>query len=285
MKLKRTGLAVLVGLASLISPASGTGLQIRFSSGIGRFKPTEVNTSVIGWAEQFKRIAGFYSTWSFVSQDIRPLEQNVAFEGELLFSLSRWFALGLSGGYRYGAVQEKDAILTIVSDNVTNNWVKPSNISAYPVIASAYLFLPLGSKLSAYLRAGAGLLYAKFVAREGLKEVSAAKYSYPVFETASARRPAYVGGLGFSYNFDPAFGFFIEADYLSGKADGFTGVDTQKNAGQLYYYEEYFSYLDYWQTKMRVLAAEPSGPNFRSVREAAVDFSGASARIGVLLKF
>jgi hypothetical protein len=285
MRIQKAWAAVFFGLFSLAPLAQGFEIQLRLSSGIGRLNPSEVNTAVVGWAEEFKLRAGFYPTWNFVDQHVRALKQCVSFEGELLFSLSRRFALGLSAGYSYGAVQDKDAILTIISDGVVNNWTKPSKVSAYPVIASGYVFFPVGPKLSVYLRAGAGQLYARFVGREGLKEISATSYSYPVVETASARKPSYVGGIGLNYRFDSSFGFFVEASGLSGRVDNFAGQDTQKQPGRLYFYEEYFSYLDYWQSKMRVLAAAPSGPNFRSVGEASVDFSGYSFKIGLLLKF
>jgi hypothetical protein len=285
MKKPNTWAGWLLALLFAATPAGGFDVHLRLSTGLGRLNPFEVNAAVTGWAEQFKRVAEFYPAWSFVSQDIHALKQDVVFEGELLFSFSRRFALGLSGGYSYASVQEKDALLTVISDGVTNNWTKPSKVSACPIIASGYLFFPLGSKFNVYLRAGAGFMYAKYVDREGLKEISAAQFSYPVFETASARKPAYLGGLGFSYNFDSPFGFFVEATFQSGKVDGFSGVDTQNNAGRLYFYEEYFSYLDYWQTKMRVLPAAPSGPNFRSVREAAFDLGGYSARVGLSLRF
>jgi hypothetical protein len=128
-------------------------------------------------------------------------------------------------------------------------------------------------------------MYAKFVGREGLKKENETRFFYTLFETASARRPAYLGGLGLSYNFDAAFGFFAEATAQSGKVGGFTGQDNLNQPGRLYTYEEYIPDLNFWQAKTHVLPGPPGGANFRSVREATVDLSGYTVRLGLILKF
>ncbi len=137
-------------------------------------------------------------------------------------------------------------------------------MSAYPVMASGYLFFPFGPKVNLYLRAGAGFVFAKFVGREGLKKPEETRFFYTIFETATARQAAVLGGLGLSYNFDPAFGFFIEAAARSGKVAGFAGEDSLQQAGRLYAYEEFIPDLGFWQAKVHVLPEAPAGGNFRT---------------------
>lgn len=285
MRIRKTLAGVLFGLLVTVPLARGFGVRLRFSTGVDRLKFDNASLGVTGWAEELKRRAESFSNLKFVGQSVGTLKLGFGFEGELLFSFSRRLGLGLSGGYAYGSLPEDDVRLTIVWDGVTYNHTKPAKVSANPVIASGYVFFPIGSKFNFYLRAGAGLMYAKFVGREGLKREDEARFFYTLFETATARRPTYLGGLGLSFNFDSAFGFFVEATAQTGKVSGFTGEDNLKQPGHLYFYEEYIPDLDFWQDKVHVLPGPPSGPNFRSVRDATVDLSGYSVRVGLVLKF
>ncbi|OGD19842.1 MAG: hypothetical protein A2W03_08105 [Candidatus Aminicenantes bacterium RBG_16_63_16] len=285
MNIKRIWAAVCLMLLVTAPFARAVDVRLRFSTAVEKLRYDNSAMGVTGWAEELRLRAESFSNLNFVSQSVGSLKLGYGFEGELMFAFSRRLGLGLSGGYAYGSLPEKDVATTIVWDGVTYNHTKPAKVSAYPVIASGYLLFPVGSKLNFYLRAGAGFLYAKFVGREGLKKEEETKFFYSLFETASARRPAYVGGLGLSYNFDAAFGFFAEASLRSAKATGFTGEDNLQQPGRLYSYEEYIPDLGFWQPKIHVLAVAPGGGNFREVREASVDLGGYSARLGLVLKF
>jgi len=269
----------------LMPPARAVELRLRFSAAVEKLRYDNDDMGVTGWAEEIKLRTQSFSNLEFISQSVGTLKLGYGFEGELLFAFSRHFGLGLSGGYSYGSLPEEDVETMSIWDGVEYIHTKPAKMSAYPVIASGYLFFPFGQKLTLYLRAGAGLVFAKFVGREGLKEPEEANFFYTLFETAKAQRTAYLGGLGLSYNFDDAFGFFIEAAARSGKVDGFTGEDNLQQPGGLYSYEEYISDLGYWQYKIHVLPEAPGGGNFREVREASIDLGGYSVRLGLTIKF
>jgi len=285
MSIKKTWAAACLALLVTTPQAGAVDLRLRFSAAVEKLRYDNADMGITGWAEELKLRAETFSNLQFVSQSVGTLKLGYGFEGELLFAFSRRLGLGLSGGYSYGSLPEKDVSTTIIWDGVTFHHTKPAKVIAYPVLASGYLFFPIGSKLNVYLRAGAGFTYAKFIGREGLKKEEEKQFFYTIFETASARRPAYLGGLGLSYNFDAAFGFFAEAAVRSGKVSGFTGEDTLKRPGRLYSYEEYISDLDFWQVKIHVLPAAPGGGNFREVREASLDLGGYSVKLGLFLKF
>jgi opacity protein-like surface antigen len=285
MKKPKTWAGWLLALLVAAPPARGFEVRLRLSTGLDRPRLDNASLGVTGWADELRIRAATYPNLEFVGETVGNLKLGVGFEGEIQLAFSRHLALGLSAGYAYSSLPEDDVRLTIIWDGVTYNHTKPAKMSAYPVIASGYLMLPLGSKFSVYLRAGAGLTTAKYVGREGLKKADEAQFFYSLFETASARRPTYIGGLGFSYDFDSAFGFFVEATARSGKLTGFNGEDNLGQPGRLYFYEEYIPDINYWQAKVHVLTAPPNGPNFRSVREAAFDLGGYSARVGLSLRF
>jgi opacity protein-like surface antigen len=285
MNIKKAWAAACLGLLVAAPPARAVDVRLRFSAAVEKLRYDNADMGIPGWAEQLKLRTETFSNLQFVSQSIGALKLGYGFEGEIIVSFSRRLGLGLSGGYAYGSLPEEDVLTVSIWDRVTYNHTKPAKVSAYPVLASGYLFLPVGSKLNFYLRAGAGFVYGKFVGREGLKKEDEAHFFYTIFETASARQPAYIGGLGVSFNFDPALGFFAEADARSGKVSGFTGEDTLKQPGRLYSYEEYIPDLKYWQAKIHVLPEAPGGGNFRQVEEASIDLGAYSVRLGLVIKF
>jgi hypothetical protein len=69
------------------------------------------------------------------------------------------------------------------------------------------------------------------------------------------------------------------------KINGFQGETHEGETGELYFFEEYSSDIDFWQAKFQMLTEGPSGDNFRSAKKAVVDFSGYSVKIGLLIKF
>ncbi len=279
--------AVFLSLTLLALPplSHGLDLYLRFASGLQRINPGEVNTAVASWADEWKYRADFYPNLRYESGQVASLRLGVGFEAELMLSLSSHLAVGVGGGYAYAELKEEDTLLSITWDDGLYNHARPTKISAYPIVLSGYIFFPIGSRFKWYLRGGAGTLQARYIAREALKKAEETRFFYTTSETAKAGRPAFLGGLGFNFNLDPAFGFFLEATGMSARLDSFSGENALGETGTLYSYEEYISDLDFWQAKMEVRPEAPSGSDFRNVRKATVDFSGFSIRMGLLLKF
>ena len=245
----------------------------------------EVNTALVGWRDGLKQTAAVDPNMQFVSGDGGRLRLGVDFEAELVLSFSRWIKLGLSAGYGYGSLDEKATLLTIEQAGTLFERARPTKVSAFPFLVSGYFNLPLGRKFNVYLRAGVGAIQARYVSREAQKKVADIRFTYPAYDNAKASRLTYLGGLGLSYSFDQSLGFFIEAVARAARVDGFTGENRLEQRGILYSYEEYLPQAGFWRPTMHVLPEEPGGANVRNVREAVVDFSGYSIKIGLLLKF
>jgi opacity protein-like surface antigen len=277
--------AALVVLLLLPSPLCGLDIQIRLSSGLWRMQLDEVNTALAGWHEGLKRLAEVDPNLDFISGDPGNLHLGIDFEGELIFSFSRWVKLGLSAGYGYGFLDEKATLLTVNQAGVLYERARPTKVSAYPFLLSGYFNIPLGRKFNAYLRAGAGTILARYVSREAQKKVGDKRFAYAVFDMAKARRLTYLGGLGLSYSFDESLGFFVEAAARSARVGGLTGENQLAQNGALYGYEEISYLTHYWQPKMHVQPEAPAGTRYRKEHEAQVDFSGYSIKIGLILKF
>ena len=283
---KTLAVAALCVVLFLIPPSSrGLHIQLRLSSGLWQMNLGEVNAALVGWRDGLKQTADVDPNMQFVSGDGGRLRLGVDFEAELVLSFSRWIKLGLSAGYGYGSLDEEATLLTIEEAGTLFERARPTKVSAFPFLVSGYFNLPLGRKFNVYLRAGVGAIQATYVSREAQKKVEDTRFTYPAYDNAKAGRLTYLGGLGLSYSFDQSLGFFIEAAARSARVDGFTGEDRLEQKGILYSYEEYLPQAGLWRPTMHVLPEEPGGANVRNVREAVVDFSGYSIKIGLLLKF
>jgi opacity protein-like surface antigen len=280
------GTAIFLAVILILSSASAAvHVHLRLSSGLRRMRLNEVNLALGSWAEGLKGQADLDPKQSFEGGAVSPLHLGLSFEAELLVTFSRWLGLGVSGGYIFGELTEEDTQLKIIQSGVLNSLARPTKVSANLYGVSGYFFVPFSQKFNLYLRAGLGTLRAKYVSREATKKPTDKKYVYPTLDTAKADSMTYLGGIGFSYAFDPALSFFVEGSAQPAKVSGFSGENKAGQKGTLFSYEEYRSNVKYWETKMRVLAQAPAGSRIRNVRGSTVDFSGFSAKIGILFRF
>ena len=282
----RTLITAAIGaLLILPVPSPGTDVQMRLSAGLGSLNLDEVNAALAGWRDGLQRTAAENPGWRYVGGEDARLRLGIDFEAEVVLSFSRWLKLGLSGGFVQTSLDEQATLVRIDKSGTLYEYARPSSVSAFPILVSGYLNLPLTGKLSTYLRAGAGWIQARYVSREAEKEATESRFSYPAYDNARAGRLTYLGGVGLGYSFDKSLGFFVEAAVRFAKVDGFSGENALEEKGTLYSYEEEVSPSGVWEPRMHVFAEAPAGPGVRGVREAVFDFGSYSIKIGVLLKF
>jgi hypothetical protein len=265
--------------------AQGLDLHFKLSGGYAYLKLTEVHNSLYGWAEWKKIEAQENQNWQFLTNNVRSMHSGANLEGEILLFLTSRISVGLGAGYIYSDLNEKESEVTVERPTGTFSQVFPLSVSAYPVTISGYYFIPLRSNLRLFFRGGFGFIWAKYVNREGRKFLTANKYIYSELQKASASDPIVVGGLGLMYDSNMGVRFFIEGLSRWAKIKGFSGENDLEIKGTLYYFEEYNPDLDFWQVRTKIMTEKPSGPNFRSISEAIVDFSGFSAKIGFMIRF
>jgi len=276
---------ILILLLVFSDSAQGLDLHFKISGGYAYLKLSEVHRSLNGWAEWKKIEAKENKNWQVLSENVRNMHSGVNLEGELLFFITPRLSLGLGAGYLYSDLSETEAEVTVERPAGTVSQVFPMTVSAYPVILSCYYFIPLRNNLRLFFRGGFGYVWAKYVNREGRKFLAATRYTYFELQKASASSSTAIGGFGLMYDSDIGVHFFIEGTARLAKIRGFSGENEQGIEGTLYYYEEYSSDPGFWQAQFKIMAEKPSGPDFRSVSEAVVDFSGFSAKIGFMIRF
>lgn len=271
----------------LLSPSLGLSFDFRlkFSPGLWSINPQDVNSALGGWKESVVGRVPLNPTWILEGENVDSMRLGSSFEAEIMAFATPRLAFGFSAGYVYSDLSEEEVYIVIVQEGLPYIRAHPTKISAYPFMFSAYYSIPLASKLQVYLRAGTGYIRAKYVDRSALKTSEEGRFDYSDFQAARAGNSAFLGGLGLAYAFDQAVGFFVEAEVHAAKVSGFVGDMSLSEEAILYYLEEYDEELDYWQPKLLLETEMPSSGKIRSVREARVDFSGFSIKIGINLKF
>ncbi|UCE41992.1 MAG: hypothetical protein JSV17_03155 [Candidatus Aminicenantes bacterium] len=277
------GILVLVFLFDI--PVLGLELNLKLSGGYAYLDLKNINLGVESWSEWIEREAGENKNWLYLGKNVQSLHSGIHLEGEILLSFSSRLGISLGTGYIYGDLKEKETEVLVQRPTGILSQVFPVTVNAYPIVLSGYYFIPLSSKFHIYARGGGGLAWAKYVYREAKKLESAAKYNYFRLGRASASGPILLGGLGFVYETEIGVRFFVEGLMRTAKIQGFSGENELEDKGTLYYFEEYSPDLDFWLTKNEIRTEKPSGPYFRSVSEAVVDFSGFSVKIGFIIRF
>jgi len=275
-----------LGLVCLLLPAAALpsprlDLSFKLSGGYSSLALNDVNRCLRAWVEFHKKDVAANPDWTFSGGKAEKLRGGFDFEGEVLLNLTRRWAVGIGSGFTFSEVSESRSIITTVERRaISFAYVRPTKVSAIPVVVSGYFFLPLGPKVRIYVRAGTGWLWAKYVNREGVRRSTRRDYTYTSFNSVSGRGSLFQEGLGIKYAHDQTLGLFFEASLRQAKVNSLKGDN-----GTLFFYEEYYSLLDFWWPKTEAMEAAPAGENFRSVRKAVVDFSGFVLKLGFFIKF
>ena len=265
--------------------AHGMELDFKLSGGYAYLDVKGVNRGITDWTEWRIKEAEQNKNWIMLGQNLDILNSGIHLEGEILFAFSSRFGISIGTGYIYGDISEKEVEVLVYKGTEPLSQIHITTASAYPLVLTAYYFLPLNSRLKLYVRGGGGVAWANYVNREAKKLESAEKYNYFQLDKASASGSIFLGGLGFIYKTEVGVRFFVEGLLRTAKIQGFSGENELEETGKLYYFEEYSSQLDFWQAKNEIRTEKPSGLNFRSVSEAIVDFSGFSVKIGFIIRF
>jgi len=146
------------------------------------------------------------------------------------------------------------------------------------------IFTYARAKFKLYFKGGPGWLWAKYVNWDGKRRLPSTTYKYSS-TIANGKGISIGGGLGLCVEIDSYLSLYLEGEVNRAKISGFKGELEDGETGTLYYFEEYDPDLNYWQAKFQILAEEPKGDEFRSIKEAEIDLSGFSLKIGVIIKF
>lgn len=285
MKEHRRIAAFALSVAFLGIPSYGIDIFFRMSGSLSFSGFKDSNLALRGWEEYQKKDSQNIPGGLFLSSDMKKFGRGIDLEGEIIVFLKPRLAVGLGAGIAYNDLPEADAAVNVQASGTNLVLAYPEKAAASSIYFSGYYLWPVSPKLYFYLKGGMGFLAAKYIQNEARRKAQEANFVYLLTQTAASNGLFSHGGLGLNYQFESGFELFVEVAGRLARLSGFEGDLDPEHLGTLYYYEEYHSQLDLWKSTINLLAEEPSGENFRSVRKAVIDFSGISVKIGFQIKF
>lgn len=286
--MKKTAVSfTLISIFIFVFFSSGyaTRFNLRFSGGPTYLSLKSTNAILQDWELYLKKYTENQIMWQFLKGTTPGFHLGMDFEGEITAFLSPRWALGISTGYIYGELSEKNSALTLQKRNNSFHFASLTTVSAFPLTVCGYYFLPINKPIDIYTKLSGGVIWAQYAHRRALKKVEAPKYEYQYIQKASAHSPVLTSGLGIMYEVDKGISFFTEVNLRYARVNGFKHKGQKGKTKHLFYFEEYIPSFQIWQSKKESLAEKPKGENFRSVREGVVDFSGLSVKIGFMIQF
>jgi opacity protein-like surface antigen len=236
----------------------------------------DVNTGNQGWSDAWAAI--FETAGYSISGGFSPVHLGMDFGGELLLQFNPRIALGLGVGYLQAS---KSSSLGISGGGVDIAETWAPKISAIPITATFYYFLPSSSAMKIYLDAGVGYYLGKYT------DAWHVVFLGTVDETldTTANGIGFHGGLGLEYAFSPAVSLVAEmrGRYASlGNFKGTISSGTTSTTGNLW-----IEQIDALGTGTFPLLEFESGTpsSTYSPTQAKLGFSGFSAVLGFLFHF
>jgi hypothetical protein len=263
------------------SESANNKFDLKITGGLTYLEVGDWNAHHLGWNES--RRMDVEAAGGTVHSETQELHWGWEISGDVIFNLNTRFAFSIGTGYING--QFADSADTTVG-SVTASNIHDFKVRAIPVRAGAYYFLPVSPKARLSLGTGLGYYFAKF--HRFYRRESGSGYWIDTDMTGKGGGIGFDGGVGLEYNLTKKITLVIEGYGRYAKISGFKGtqyrIDSNNWSDSLdgYYYALEQERLPYgWFTEVTIATTTPTGSDKKNVRDAEVDFSGFSIRVGL----
>ena len=259
------------------SPPIKHRFDLSLSGGAGFINGGDLNTGTQGLADFYRDALS-----SEGSGEVRSVRLSYVFGGELSFSLFSSLSVGLGADFFQG--EKKSQVDFRINDTTTQSFITQPKMQALPL----RVFLAFYPSTSFYIKTGVEYYFAECVylyrlERETLWEEHQGE--------AKAQDFGFLGGFGFEWKISPPLSFVIEALGRYARITGFEGKNTYRDSegslsteeGKLYFYQGAEGDATY--PLLFIRKNEPVGSDVSEVKEAVVDFSGLSLKVGIKIRF
>lgn len=220
-------------------------ISFSFSGGLSNINGGDLNASIIGINEQWEDLSGDFTGADFNS-DLEEFGWINNFKGELLLNLSSYMSIAfgaeylsknntgiMSFNYEDSEAYYVNGYYVDSSDDVSISGESEYKLTAIPLTASLYFFIPMGNTADFFITGGAGY----YLGRIELNETPQVDYLYQAdyYDTADdsylyryleeyssngtitveakCNTIGYHAGAGFSINLSPNLSFVFEGLY------------------------------------------------------------------------
>ncbi len=260
------------------SPPIKHRFDLSLSGGAGFINGGDLNTGTKGLADFYRDALSLEG-----SGEVRSVRLSYVFGGELNFSLSSDISVGLGADFLQG--EKKSQVDFRMNDTTTQSFITQPKIQALPL----RLFLTFSPFSSFYIKTGVEYYFAECVY---LYRLERGELWEEHQGEAKAQDFGFFGGFGFEWKIYSSLSFVIEALGRYARITGFEGKNTYRDSedslsteeGKLYFYQGVGG-GDATYPLLFIRKNEPAGSDVSKVKEAVVDFSGFSLRMGIKIRF
>ncbi len=275
------GLMILAALAVAL-PASAeesSRFSLRLSGGGAYSMGGDINAGQEGYMQYWGTLA------SVIGYDVQGEFKNArlgpSFAADIVFQLTRWLGIGLGAEY---VSASRLSLYTLTAPGFSYDMTSTPRFSAIPIKLGLFLTAYESTGFRCVFHAGVGYYLGK-AGSEWMLSGSGGAQSETTDLTANGL--GFHGGMAFEIRLSPSLGLLLE---LAGRFARFTGwkgstifaypegADTVE--GKAYYFEVDSGYYLY----PVVFVSDQTPDGVTGLRDARVDFSGGSVRLGILIR-
>lgn len=253
-------------------------LDLFLSGGIDFVNGGDLNTGAQGLADFTKDSLALEG-----KAKINPVRLSYIFGADLSFPLLNHFSLGLGADYFLG--EEESRVDFQLNSSTTHRFITRPKIQALPL----RIFLSFQPISFFYLKTGVEYYFAECVylyryeREEGWQEWQG---------ESKAQDFGFLGGFGLEWKVLSPLSFFLEAVGRYARIIGFEGKNTYRDSdgsvtteeGKLYFYQGKGAGEKTYPL-LFVRKNKPEGFDVSEAKEAIVDFSGISLKVGIKIRF
>ncbi len=258
------------------SPAQAqTTFGFKVTGGMAYVGGGDMNKGAQGWSDAWHAI--FTGVGASAAGGYSPVHLGMDLGGEFLVQFNPSLALGLGAGYLQ-ASKSSSMTLTAGSSSAEDTWAP--KISAIPITATLYYYLPSAGGIKFFLDAGVGYYLGKYQDSWQVVFLGTVQESYDM----TANGIGFHGGLGLEVPLSPMISLLVEARGRYAELGGFNGTfksGTSTTTGDAWI--EPTDALGFGTFPL--LTVNSSTPSTAGAYKAKLGFSGFSAVLGFLFHF
>jgi len=274
--------------AVLVAPptAGAQGVAIKLFGGYNYMNGGDVKDGQKGILDYYTELYPLYGYTAH--QEYKPLRDAWDVGGDLIFYFTPNIGIGLGAGYIQSFTGASTLNLTRPL-TPTTDFTSTPKVSAIPIRASLYIAIPLGTGASLTLHGGAAYYLAKM---QYVLRAATGSYWEQLEFKADGKGIGFHGGIGLEVDLSSNFSFIVEGAGRLANIGGFSGTNvstasvgpSDSESGTLYFFKYNYGAFGTFSW-INIRDTVPSGPAYSDIREAKVDFSGFSARTGLIFRF
>jgi hypothetical protein len=269
---------------SVCSDSVDKKFDLKISGGLTYLEVGDWNAHHVGWNEQ-RRMSVEAAGGTVISEN-QELHWGWEIAGEFIWNLDPRYAISAGIGYIHGNVT--DSAETMV-DSLTASNIHDFTVKAIPLRIGGYYFFPIAPKLRLSLNAGLGYYFAKF--DRFYRREPGDGYWINSEMTGTSGGIGFDGGIGFEYSISKNVTILIEGYGRYAKITGFEGNRERNDSNNWsdsidgnYYALERDRQPWGWFPVVNIATTAPTGEGTRNVRDATLDYSGFTIRLGLKIK-